>query len=68
MSKRDAALMRRALTRDSTHYAVSPELFAKRHPDMVLYYSARSVRRWLQGEPMPPAVRKLLTDFTSPTE
>lgn len=66
MSQRDAALMRRAL-RDSGNK--SPEAYAYHHGERIFYYSARTIRRWLAGHPMPPEVRKNLKSYlTSTTE
>lgn len=64
MSKRDAALMRRVLKWADA----SPERFAGMYPEAVLFYSARTLRRWLAGDPMPPFVRDRLESLTSPTE
>ena len=60
MSQRDAALLKRVMRRCRTK---SPEKFVREHSGLVLYYSARSVRRFMNGEPMPPEIRQRLQEF-----
>ena len=58
---RGLRLLKRALAKTK----LSPEDFAARHSRAVAHYSARTVRRWLAGAPIPAHAQGELAEFAA---